>query len=45
MFQVALAISVPIYDTAKTSPNVDNRTFLQNHLMNLLTSAFPHLQK
>lgn len=46
MFHVISAgiVQSPIYDPAKYG-SMDNRTFLQNHMLALLGNAFPHLQK
>jgi exportin-1 len=46
MFQIVSAgvVTAPIFDTSKY-PGMDNRAFLQSHMLNLLSSAFPHLQK
>lgn len=48
MFEVIQSNSgrVPlIFDPAKHPGVTDNRTFLYNHVLTLLTNAFPHLQR
>lgn len=44
MFQVGPRLELPIFDVSKY-PQTDNRTFLNNHMLSLLSNAFPHLQK
>lgn len=40
-------VSVPLYDPAQvgTNTNMNNSVFLRGYVMNLLHSAFPHLQR
>lgn len=44
MFQVGPRLELPIFDTGKY-PQMDNRMFLNQHMLSLLANAFPHLQK
>jgi exportin-1 len=46
MFQAVSSGSIPapIFDTSKY-PNMDNRAYLESHMLNLLSNAFPHLQR
>lgn len=48
MFQVISSgtVSTPIFDPSKyPQQKMDNRTFLQTHMLSLLSNAFGHLQK
>lgn len=46
MFQIVStgSLSSAIFDTSKY-PDMNNESFLKNHMLTLLTSAFPHLQR